>query len=112
MSNKEYLIMWDEYGLDSLVDVSGRRSAYNMGVMAGKPAKELPHLNELQYMHLRARQNGQRCYEIYFLKCDEDILEDDIQHMFDTNPQTIVDLIREKGVKLYSQRNFREPVIR
>jgi len=103
--------MWDEFGLDSLVDISGRRSAFNMGVLAGKDFRELPSMQELQSRSLRARFNPQRCYELYFLTCEESILEEDIRDMFDDHPQEIVNMIRSHGVKLVSNRNLVKRVI-
>jgi arsenate reductase-like glutaredoxin family protein len=53
---------------------------------------------------LRARYNSQRHYEIYTVNMDESISEQDIRDMFETSPQGMADLIRERGHKMYSDR--------
>jgi chromosome segregation and condensation protein ScpB len=56
------------------------------------------------HLELRARSNTQRHYEIYLVNATEGITADDIREMFERNPQTAADLIRERGHKYYSDR--------
>lgn len=110
MSNtNDFIIMWDEYGLDGIVDITGKRQQYTMAVLGNTKQPELP---ELRVMMMRARFNGQRAYEIYAQKCDPEITKEIIEEQFENNPQQIVDMIREKGVKLFSNRRPDHAVIR
>lgn len=97
----DFIISWDCYGLEALVDISGKRSKATFATLAGTKAPDLP---ELSAMLLRARMNPQRNYEVYALVCDEDITEETLRFMFEHDPQGTVNLIRERGVKLYSDR--------
>ena len=56
------------------------------------------------HLELRARYNSQRHYEIYIFNAQEGITKEDIQDMFDADPQTAADLIRKHGHRYYSDR--------
>jgi hypothetical protein len=58
----------------------------------------------VQKMILRGRANSQRHYELYAIDCDENISEDDFKQWFDTAPQAAADLIRSRGLKIFSDR--------
>lgn len=101
-----YIVMWDMYGLESLVNVSeGERGAV-VSVLKGE---KIEWRNPIQYMILRARFNSQRCYEIYSFTSE--IPEDDIIQMFKSSPQIAADTIRRIGQKLYSDRTEKKAVI-
>jgi hypothetical protein len=57
---------------------------------------------------LRARANPQRNYEIYTVQVEPDVSLKDIQAMFKDSPQDIVDLVRARGHKIYSDRQYKE----
>ena len=97
----DFLLSWDCYGLEALIDISGKRKSATFATLANKPLPELPELTPIL---LRARMNPQRNYEVYALVCDPDITEATLRAMFKDDPQGTVDLIRERGVKLYSDR--------
>ena len=68
-----------------------------------KPSARIPHLD---FLILRARANPQRNYEIYTVQVEPDVSLEDIQNMFKASPQEIVDLIRARGHKIYSDRLY------
>ena len=70
-----------------------------------EPKARIPNLNMLI---LRARANPQRNYEIYTVQVEADVSLKDIQAMFKDSPQDIVDLVRARGHKLYSDRLYKE----
>ena len=49
--------------------------------------------------------NPQRHYEVYTVQTDPSINKDDMVRMFEDSPQTMADLVRERGNKLYSDRS-------
>lgn len=104
----DFVISWDENGLDGIIDITGKRQKHTFAILSGGESPDVPGLTG---MFLRARYNPQRNYEIYGLVCDEDIDEEVLRDMFADDPQFIVDMIREKGVKLYSNRVNKKPVI-
>ena len=70
-----------------------------------KPSARIPNLN---FLILRARANPQRNYEIYTVQVEADVTLKDIQAMFKDSPQDIVELVRARGHKLYSDRLYTE----
>jgi hypothetical protein len=62
----------------------------------------------LDILILRARANPQRNYEIYTVQVEADVSLKDIQAMFKDTPQDIVDLVRARGHRLYSDRQYKE----
>lgn len=105
--NKEFILMWDIYGLESIIDVT---ELEQIAIIAGLKGEKVQQSNPIQYMILRARFNAQRCYEIYSIST-VDIDKDDFILLFKDSPQMIVNLIRERGTKIYSDRQTREAVI-
>lgn len=102
----QFIAMWDMHGLESLINVTDLE---HQAIVAALKGQKIKHSNPLQYMILRARLNPQRHYEIYAF--NSQISEVSIVKHFKTDPQSIVNLIREKGEKIYSDRAIRTPVI-
>ena len=124
MSTNTFIVSWDMTGLEAVVDVTEslrmandfERESIFMRIKDphNEPKnKSLNDINQVAHMMmLRARANSQRHYEIYILKTTESITKEDLERMFEDSPQSIVDLIRERGDKLYSDRvNKRTQVI-
>lgn len=105
--NKEFILMWDMYGLETIIDVTEMEQA---AIIAGLKGEKVRQSNPLQHMILRAKFNSQRCYEIYSI-VTLDIDKDDFTNLFKDSPQMIVNLIRERGTKIYSDRQTKEAVI-
>ena len=95
-----FLAVWDCLGLEYLCDLTVSEQEQIVSTLRGdeqpKPS------NPLLYFLLRARLNTQRHYEIY--RFDSELDESEIIEMFQEDPQTIVDNIRQVGVCLYSDR--------
>ena len=119
-----YIISWDMTGLEAVVDVTDKLSRANdferesLFDRIKEPEKEpinhaMREINSMAHMMmLRARANPQRHYEIYILKTDDSIIKEDLDRYFEDDAQAIVDLIRERGERLYSDRvNKRTQVI-
>lgn len=105
------LLYWCSEGLEHVCDLTdmqhqdlldclrtGQENTNNVGRM-------------LTYMTLRARSNPQRNYEIYAITVDDTITVDTMRDQFQTEPQAMVDLIRQRGQCLYSDRKQRGSVI-
>ena len=98
----QFVVMWDNTGLEFVGDYTEYSQDRMWSTLQGKkPTKTFVNLMHLQ---LRARSNTQRHYEIYLINATDGITADDIRDMFDRNPQTAADLIRERGFKYYSDR--------
>jgi hypothetical protein len=98
----QFVVMWDNTGLEFVGDYTDYAQDTMWATLQGKrPEKTFVNLMHLE---LRARSNTQRHYEIYLINATDGITADDIRDMFDRNPQTAADLIRERGHKYYSDR--------
>jgi len=98
----QFVVMWDNTGLEFVGDWTEYSQDRMWSTLQGKqPTKTFVNPMHLQ---LRARYNSQRHYEIYLINATEGITADDIRDMFDRDPQTAADLIRERGYCYYSDR--------
>jgi hypothetical protein len=109
MKEHKFIVMWCEEGLECIVPIDVELiKKYNDNLLISKFADdEEPddeHVNRLcttlQLLKFRAQVNSQRNYEIYILDTVNNIDEKYLRELFDDSPQMIVDLIREKGVKI------------
>lgn len=105
---RQYLAMWDMYGLEFIFDTSKWEKEYMWSILSEKPKPTTP---SIQMMILRAKANPQRCYEIYAFNADDDLTEESIKSAFESAPQGMVDFIRTNGQKIYSDRATQKAVI-
>jgi len=89
-------------GVESVIDASALSSEDTFNRLVGKKSNVFGSL--LSRLLLRARVNNQRHYEIYSIKVDDNIGEDDVKQMFEDAPQNAADTIRKLGTKIYSDR--------
>ena len=103
-----FLAMWDCNGLECLFDITDLEHDAMIAGIKDEPFKAPFNIG---MMMMRARFNSQRSYEIYYFSTDADISYDDVRNMFDNDPQVIVNAIREKGKKIYSDYSPKQKVI-
>jgi hypothetical protein len=102
-----YLILWCSEGLESVVpighyeqiDIDNTFRILNDEDPIRNPVNTIIHT-----MLLRARYNSQRHYELYAITADDGITQQDIETMFENDPQESANLIRRIGYKMYSDR--------
>ena len=104
------------YGLECLLDVGKLKAEHEewekkqiVAILKEDQFRDIEPKLPLQYMLMRARANTQRQYEIY--EFSSEISYDEVKKMFDTDPQTIVNAIRNVGYKVYSDRSEKKQVI-
>lgn len=105
-----YICMWDEMGFEVIKDCSTWERQALLDTIAGKQLKPAPV--NLGAMMMRARFNPQRAYEIWTFNTTEDLDEDTLWSYADENPQVLVDMIRDRGKKLYANAKNTEARIR
>ena len=93
-----FLAMWDCNGLEYLCDITDLEHDKMISDLKCESFKTPFNLTMLM---LRARANSQRSYEIYIFETT-DMEYDEVEYCFENDPQVIVNLIRERGNKLYS----------
>ena len=104
-----YLLSWDCLGLEACINISDIEKEtmweslkdVGSGIGTGWPQSVGSIVNMLQ---LRARYNNQRFYEIYTIDTEDGVSADDLKALFENDPQGSAELIRERGRKLYSDR--------
>lgn len=110
----KFLCMWDSNGIESVVEITQFDDEADDLLLETIRTGE-PQLSKfgsiLSPMLLRARFNGQRNYEIYALSASEGITDRDIYEMFTNDPQGAADLVRDKGIKVYSDRATKKAAI-
>ena len=111
-----FIISWDMTGLEAIADISQdlingelwekenlfERIKNPEGDFQNEHVRKVTSI--IQMMTLRARANSQRHYEVYCLHTNASITKESLEKYFETNPQSTVELIRERGTKLYSDR--------
>lgn len=97
-----FIVVWDMTGLETIVDVHELQSEDVMRRLKDQKGSKLGQT--LFAMTMRAKANTHRHYEIYTIHTTPDIDKDCIAEWFEVNPQGAADMIRERGVKIYSDR--------
>ena len=108
--SRVYICMWDENGFEVLKDCTSWERHSLLNTIAGKELTPAPV--NLQALTMRARFNPQRAYEIWTFNTVEELDEDALWSYADDNPQGLVDMIRERGKRLYGEPATTEPRIR
>ena len=112
MSQHDFVIMWDNTGLEYVGDITADEQRVIMEALKGHETPRRALANPF-HLRLRAQHNPQRHYEIeiYFLTAESGTTEQDIREWFNTDPQAAVDLVRERGRVFYSERAQEQPII-
>jgi len=105
-----YICMWDERGFETIKDCTSWERESLLNTIAGKELKPAPV--NLQAMMMRARFNPQRHYEIWTFNTVEELDEETLWRYAEDNPQALVDMIRDRGKRLYGEPATTEPRIR
>jgi len=99
-----FIISWDCNGVEAIINVTDEirdnmfeqlKGKYDMGARLG---------HHLHMLTMRARFNPQRYYEIYTIRTDPELDTETMRKMFEDMPQEMADLIRERGVRVMSDR--------
>lgn len=103
--NNRFLLVWDQLGLEAVWDIGAAEQQVTFDTLAGKAGSWNLNIGQkIQYFLLRARANPQRHYEIYVVETSEEITSADLEKQFEQNPQGMADLIRERGISIFSDR--------
>jgi len=105
---RTFCVMWDCHGLEAIGEVVDPALKI-WAVLANKPVPREDF--NLMHWQMRAQYNTQRYYEIYAIGVDGSITQEDIQDMFDTDPQYAADLIRARGERIYGHRRTQREAI-
>lgn len=107
MKNSRWAIMWDCHGLEAIARVPDPADTTFALLKDEKP----PEIPNIMHWQLRARYNSHRHYEIYIFESQPGIEQEDIEKMFESNPQRAADSIRRIGYCYYSDRVKKDQVV-
>lgn len=106
-TTRHYIAMWDRTGIECMFDLTELKKQHDewekkvvWDSLKGEQFRDVEPSIPLNMMMLRARVNSQRQYEIYEFNSNMD--KDDIMQVFKTDPQPLVEWIRQNGFKVYS----------
>ena len=113
MTTNAFIFSWDNQGIESIVPISQYEhwDKQNLIRMLSEKRTERNPLDSIMHnLLLRARYNPQRHYEIYAVDCDSSLDEAFWREQWDKYPQETAELIRERGHKIYSDRENRSRI--
>lgn len=101
-----YVLSWDCYGLEACINVSDIEKRITWDALTDNESQGRdPSVGSIvNSLMLRARFNHQRHYEIYAIDTEDDVTDENLRAMFESDPQGSADLIRTRGRELYSDR--------
>lgn len=108
MTTNAFIFSWDQLGIESIVPITQYEHIERdntMRILREEKIVRSPLNDIIQMLLMRARFNSQRHYEIYSIDCEESLDEDFWRNQWEADPQGTAELIRERGHKLYSDRN-------
>ena len=97
-----FLLSWDMLGLEAVINITEIEKEATWATLQDKQTPRLNHI--VNSIMMRARANSQRHYEVYTVTMESSISKEDICEMFESAPQQMANLIRERGNKIYSDR--------
>ncbi len=114
MTTNAFIFSWDCQGIEAIIPITqyeemDKRNLLN--ILAERKKEHNPIGNIIFNLTMRARYNTQRHYEIYAIDCDKSLDEKFWREKWESDPQFCADLIREKGLKIYSDRETKARVI-
>ena len=114
MTTNAFIFSWDCQGVEAVVPITQYENMdkRNLINILAERKKEHNPINDIIFnLTMRARFNPQRNYEIYAIDCSKELDESFWRAKWEAEPQFCADLIREKGLKIYSDRATKERVI-
>ncbi len=114
MTTNAFIFSWDCNGIEAIIPITqyeemDKRNLLN--ILAERKKEHNPINNIIFNLTMRARFNPQRFYEIYAIDCEKSLDENFWRSKWNEDPQFCADLIREKGLKIYSDRSTKSRVI-
>ena len=104
VSNNRYLIAWNSEGeLECLLEINAMAHQDTIERLAGQRRGRSQVDQTISMMIMRARVNAQRDIEVYLIETDSDISTSDMEEWFNSDPQGLVNLVRERGTHLYGK---------
>ena len=109
-----FIFSWDMHGIESIIPITQYENWDKenlIRMLKEEQTQRNPLDNIVRNLILRAQFNSQRHYEIYAIDCESELDENFWHQQWEQNPQFTADLIRERGHKIYSNRQTQQATI-
>jgi hypothetical protein len=107
----QWVVLFDNEGLDTLIPWSELQEETVMSVLSGKPRVGPNPQHVVSNTLMRARLNTHRNTEVWAYNTSNDIDVDEMRHVWDESPQYMADLVRAKGENLFGKKSSKPPKI-
>jgi hypothetical protein len=107
VTTNAYIFAWDNTGIEAVIPIT-QYEQYDrdntMRILNDQPTIRNPLNSIIQMLIIRAKANPQRHYEIYSVDCNIELDEAWWREQWESDPQGCANLVRERGIKMYSDR--------
>lgn len=114
MTTNAFIFSWDSLGVEAIIPITQYEIMDKINlinILSEKKTVENPVGTMIYNLKMRARLNSHRNYEIYAIDCSPELDEEFWRSKWKAEPQFCADLIREKGLEIYSDRATKDRVI-
>ena len=114
MTTNAFIFSWDCTGVEAIIPITQFELIDKINlinILSEKKTVKSPVDTMIYNLKMRAMFNPQRYYEIYAIDCSKELDAEFWQERWKSDPQFCADLIREKGLKIYSDRATKDRVI-
>lgn len=114
MTTNAFIFSWDCNGVEAIVPITQFEMMDKINlinILSEKKTVKNPVDTIIYNLKMRAHFNPQRYYEIYAIDCVKGLDEKFWKDKWESDPQFCADLIRKKGLKIYSDRATKDRVI-
>lgn len=115
MTKNAFIFSWDMYGIESIVPITQYEHWDKdnlIRILKDENVQPNPLNGIVRSLVLRAHVNPQRSYEIYAVDCDETMDMLFWKRQWEDFPQQTAEILRERGHKIFSSRETRQPIIK
>jgi hypothetical protein len=113
MTTNAFIFSWDHHGIEGIIPITQYEHWDKQNlirILKEERTQKNPLDHIVRNLILRAQFNSQRHYEIYAIDCDSTLDEQFWRRQWEEYPQETADLIRQRGHKLFSNRNTTENI--
>jgi hypothetical protein len=114
VTTNAFIFSWDCTGVEAIIPITQFEMMDKINlinILSEKKTVKNPINTIIYNLKMRAQFNSQRHYEIYAIDCSEELDAQFWKDRWESAPQFCADLIREKGLKIYSDRATQDRVI-
>lgn len=98
----QWIVLFDSRGIDSLLALDTLKEEAIINKLSGEPVPYGQLNGKISTLMLRARCNLQRSPEVWAYATEDDISYEAMRKLWEDTPQSMADLIRQRGTLLFN----------